>query len=382
MLLNLFRRLQETTPGEATTSPGGAPPSLEDTIAKAYDALEARGSEADQGTELPEVTEADQDPEPDAGSRARGPDGKFAKAATEVSDAGKGSDDSGAQQTPPVETPATKFADPPKSWRGPAKAEWSKVPEALRDEIYKREEDNFRGLEQYKGNAQRFEALHAVIAPHAEIFQQSGQNAIENIGGLLNLQKALYTGDDNTKLGTLLQIATNVGIKPEAIQQALANGWNQPVQDPRLDAVMKRLEQSEARFSELQRAPIMSQVESFLADPKNEFASDPAVQARMQIELMSGGAKSMQEAYDNACKLVPSVTQTLEQRKREADAKEREAKAKEDAKRKADLAAKAAKAASINVRPRGVTTGTSAKKGTLEETIGATWDAIAARGGG
>ena len=248
--------------------------------------------------------------------------------------------------------------------------------------MHRREQDFFNGLEQYRGKASHFDALHQVIAPHAEIFKASGQNAIENIGGLLNLQRALYSGDDSTKVGTLLQIASNVGIQPAALIEALQNPQSQPVQDPRYDTLSRELQETRAMLGQIQSAPVVNQVQAFLADPKNEFLGVDGVRETMQSLLNSGVAKSLQEAYDKACRLNDTVVATQKQRQAEADAKAAESKQKEEAKRKADLAAKAAKAASINVRPRGVTTGTPTKKGTLEETIGATWDAIAARQGG
>jgi hypothetical protein len=61
--------------------------------------------------------------------------------------------------------------------------------------------------------------------------------------------------------------------------------------------------------------------------------------------------------------------------KAEADRKAQAERDAAEAKRKADLAAKATRASSINVKPRGATAGPAAK-GTMDDTIGSIYDRI------
>lgn len=382
MLLNLFRRFEETNPGDMAGGGASATPSLEDTIAAQFDAIEARGSETTADESV--ADDGVQQVEKPATGRGRDATGKFTKPAA-TSDAGEaatavakpedGSDPAGATQV------ASKHPEAPKSWSNQERADWDKLPENYRAAAHRREENFFKGIEHYKGKAANFDALHSVIAPHAEIFKASGQNAVENVGALLNLQQVLYTGNEQQKLGTLLQIVRESGIKPEVLLEGLQNPQQQPAQDPRYDSLAKRLEQTEARLSEAALRPVQSEIERFFGDTKNEHLSEPGITDAMLSLITSGVAKNVQEAYDKACRLSDTVQAKVTAQKAEADRKAQAERDSAEAKRKADLAAKAQKASSMNVRTRGVTTATPTKKGTLEDTIGATFDAINARQG-
>jgi hypothetical protein len=387
--MNLFARLMHADPdlSGGTAAAAEAPASMDATLNALMDKMEAGGDETatdDAGTE-PGSDAADAGRPANTG-RARDANGKFAKpAVTATTDPGeaatavtKPADGTDPAATAPV---ASKHPEPPKSWNTEERADWEKLPENYRAAAHRREENFFKGIEQYKGKAQTFDAIDAVIRPHAEIFKLAGQNAVENVGSLLNLQQVLYTGSDDQKIATLLQVASNVGIKPELLLAGLQNPPQQPAQDPRYDTLAKRLEQTEARLSEAALKPVQTEVERFWADPKNEYLGEPGVADLMTKLITSGVATSTQEAYDKACALSDTVKAKVAAKAAEAESKAQAERAAAEAKRKADLAAKAQKASSMNVRTRGVTTGTPTKKGTLEDTIGSTFDAIAARQG-
>ncbi|HYC01624.1 MAG TPA: hypothetical protein VEC57_21010 [Candidatus Limnocylindrales bacterium] len=340
-----------------------AAPSMEDTIRSTLAEIKTRGSDDQAG-----APEASKDPEGSPG-RTRDPAGRFSKAA--APDDGKpGTPAVKAEAPAATDTPvADKFAEAPKSWKSERKAEWATLPPTVREEIHRREEDFHQGIEKYRGKAATFDTLDAVIRPHADVFQAAGQNAVENISGLLNFQRTLYNGSDAEKVYTLLQIASNVGIKPEAIVEGLNNPQRAPVQDPRYDSLLRDLQETRQIVSQVKLAPVMSQVESFMADPKNEFVGEPEVQAEMERLLKSGSVQTLQQAYDKACRLSDSVQAKVEARKREAEAKQ-----------KADLAANARKVSSINVRTRGATPAGSTAKGTMEDTIRARLAELKAEG--
>jgi hypothetical protein len=383
----MISRVMQADPDAIGSSPAAgsesSSPSIDDTIGALFDKMHAEGgSDEDEGIAAESSSEAAEEAEKTADSkpagRARDATGKFAaKQESEgenVAETGKEGAKPATDSNPETPAAATQFADAPKSWNATERAAWATIPEAARAAAHRREEDFHRGIEQYRGKAQTFDQLHAVIAPHAEIFKASGQNAVENIGGLLNLQQVLYTGSDDQKIGTLLQIASDVGIKPEVLLQELQNPRQQPAQDPRYDTLVKRQEALEARLQDAQLKPVLGQTEAFLADPKNEFASDPAIQQRMLIEFQNG-AKDLQEAYDNACWADRNVRAKIQQKTAEAERKAQAEREAVEAKRKADLAAKAKQASSINVKPRGATAGPAAK-GTMDDTIASIYDRI------
>lgn len=356
--------LESTEASTTATDVTSAAPSMEDTARAALAEIKSRGDGDDQSGAKAVAANPESSP-----SRTRDPAGKFAKAAAaDVSGASPPTDQAETPAAPNAPV-ADKFADAPKSWNAAEKAEWAAMTQGQRAAVHRREEDFHKGIDGYRGKATNFDALHAVIAPHAEVIRQSGQNAIENIGGLLSFQRTLYSGSDQEKVHTLLQIASNVGINPQAIVDGLNNPRSAPAQDPRYDTLARELQQTREMLSQVQRAPIETQISSFFADSKNEFVSDPDVQKHMQILIEGGVTKDLKVAYDKACKLSDTVQATLDARKQQEQAKQR-----------ADLAAKAAKASSINVRTRGATPAGQAAKGTMEDTARSALLEIRARG--
>lgn len=381
--MNLFSRLMQADPDAVAGSPSGeaSTPSLDHTIGALFDKMEAEGSANDP--EAHETRPGEHGQASDAtvvqkpASRTRAADGTFsAKATGEELDPAEAAKDTGPAVETKPETPAapaSQFAEAPKSWNAAERAAWANAPEAVRAAAHRREEDFHRGIEQYRGKASTFDALDAVIRPHAEIFTKRGQTAIENVGALLNLQQVLYTGDETEKFDAILHIVEQSGIKPEALLEGLQNPRQRPAQDPRYDTLVKRQEALEARIREAQTAPVLNEVEAFLADPKNEHLSEPGMTDSMLGLINSGVAKTVREAYDKACRLSDSVQAKVAATKAEADRKAQAERDAAEAKRKADLAAKATRASSINVKPRGATAG-PATKGTMDHTIGAAYD--------
>lgn len=378
--MNLFARLQHADPdtsgGAVAEIESNEPADMDATIGALFDKMQERG---DQDAEREQEESASEEPQPsEKASPSRDPSGKFSKSAPtpETGDAKPGKDATVAVTGKAEEARGvvvTQFADAPKSWNATERAAWATIPEAARAAAHRREEDFHRGIQQYREKASTFDALDAVIRPHAEILKANGQNAVENVGALLNLQQVLYSGSDDQKIGTLLQIVEQSGIKPEALIHGLQNPSARPAQDPRYDSLARELQQTRQMLSEIKVAPVMTQVESFLADPKNEFVNEPGIAQRIEIELKNG-AKDLQEAYDNACWADRNVRAKIQQKSAEAERKAQAERDAVEAKRKADLAAKARQASSINVKPKGVTAGPAAK-GTMDDTIAALYDA-------
>lgn len=372
--------------GDGGDASGGAQ-DMDSTIGALFDKLQSEGrtEPGNEGTSAESgTTEEEQDPAAEANSAARARDasGKFTKAAIETEKPLAVTPDPNDKTVKPAITPevppaqaVSKFAEAPRSWSAVEKAAWAGTPEEARAAAYRREEDFHRGIEQYRGKAGHFDALHAVISPHAEIFKQSGQNAVENISGLLNLQQVLFTGSDDQKIGTLLQIVENVGIKRDMLLAGLQNPKAQPAHDPRVDSLARETMQLRQQLSQVQQAPLLNEVQKFWADPANEYLSEPGVFDLMMQMIQSGVAANAQEAYDKACRLSDPVQAKVSAKKADAERKAQAEREAAEAKRKADQAAKAKQASSINVKPLGATAGRPAK-GTMEDTIGSIYDRL------
>ena len=66
-------------------------------------------------------------------------------------------------EAPPADA-AAELPEPPKTWRKEALEHWATIPDTVRAEILKREDDMFRGLEGYKSQANIGRAFQETLA--------------------------------------------------------------------------------------------------------------------------------------------------------------------------------------------------------------------------
>ena len=95
-----------------------------------------------------------------------------------------GTDAGTAAATPPAagtpsakegaSAPAASTLQPPKTWRPEAAAKFAALPPEVQQEVLKREEDIFKGLESYKADASIGKALKGVVQPYLQVFQSQG----------------------------------------------------------------------------------------------------------------------------------------------------------------------------------------------------------------
>lgn len=95
--------------------------------------------------------------------------------------------------------PTASTLQPPKTWRPEAAAKFATLPPEVQQEILKREEDIFKGLESYKADASIGKALKGVVQPYMHIFQAQGVDPIQQVSGLMRAHVALATGTPRAK---------------------------------------------------------------------------------------------------------------------------------------------------------------------------------------
>lgn len=107
-----------------------------------------------------------------------------------------------AQTTPTVET---KYKEPPQRFAQAAKAEWEKVPEAVRAEIDRSHRELQAGLEKYKASAERFEELAEYEKLSQEFYRQPLKETLKNYA---ELDRGL--ADPSTNLATLERLVAGM----------------------------------------------------------------------------------------------------------------------------------------------------------------------------
>lgn len=291
-----------------------------------------------------------------------------------VPDTGSDIADKGADEGSEVEVPAVVKKPAPQTWRPEAAQLWDQLPEKIQDEVLKREEDIFKGIEGYKQDAAMGKDLRNVLAPYADMYRQYNVDPRQHIGSLLGMHKMLLTGSPQDKQELVLGLAKQFGV--ELGQQTIPDYI-----DPELDKVRQELatlrREQQAYFAQTQEAKISKateEVEKFASDTKNAYFSELVNDIAELIEgsKRQGKQLSLPEAYEKAIWLNPS-TRAKEQARLQTEALEKQKK------ESAERAAKAAKATAANIRTSSKAVSDTTPTGTMDDTLQETLQQIKAR---
>jgi hypothetical protein len=319
----------------------GAPDSMEDTIRETYRELTAEPAE-----------------------RTREPNGRFART-TEMPEPVAAVDDietppeaSAAPAAPETPTEAKPWDSAPNTWKKEHAEKFATLPEDVRQEIHRREEDFHKGLSQYRDAAAFGRSVFEDVAPHFEVMRQLGGTPREVLRDVLGAWRALATGSPEQKRSTLFQLAQGYGIN---LHEATPAPHGDAAAPPELAPVLQRIERVETEIQRSQRAREEAEQAERIAQAQ-KFLSDPA-RAEMigdvfedLLALVRTGMDP-QTAYDKAIWANPTTRDKL-LAKQNAERQKREA----------EQAAAARKAAAVNVQRRG-TPPAAPKAGTMEDTI-------------
>jgi hypothetical protein len=352
---------------DASAAPidSAAPTSIEDTIRTAYRAQqkaapvvdEQKTGEAPDGAEV--VAEPPK-PRTNAAGRLIDANGRFVKKdGTVVATEAEADVAPVVEQETAAVVAESQFKEPPKSWTTEEKAEWEKYPENLRAAVHRREDNFHKGIQQYRQFADIGTSLHKVIEPYGKMIVDAGHTAPALIGDLLRMQKVMTTGSQEERVATALDILRNSGVNIESLTQA---AQQQPAVDPNIYALQRELQQLKGELQgqsqqriQAEQAETQAEIDRFSKDGKHEDFN--AVALDMSALLSQGRASNLQDAYDKAVWANPETRAKLLQ-KQEQD----------KARRQADEAAAARKAAGANVQRRG-TPPAPVTAGTMDDTI-------------
>ena len=256
--------------------------------------------------------------------------------------------------------PTASTLQPPKTWRPEAAAKFATLPPEVQQEILKREEDIFKGLESYKADASIGKALKGIVQPYMQVFQAQGIDPLQQVSGLMRAHVALSTGTPEQKQQFFQHLAKEYGVEL---------GMEAPYIDPQVAGLQKQLAELQSRLNGREQQEI-AEARSKLQAEIDAFASDPAHQYFDEVAndiaglLRSGAAKDLKDAYDKAIWANP-ITRAKEQARLTAEA---EAKAKAEA---AERAKQARKATGANVKSSAKAASGTAPLGSIDDTLNA-----------
>lgn len=261
-----------------------------------------------------------------------------------------------------------------RTWRGEAASEFAKLPPVVQQEILKREEDIFKGIEGYKEAAAFGNSLKQVLDPYLPTLQQYGIQPAAQVADMMQAHYTLAFGSPEQKVALIQQVAKDYGVDLRGLSLPLDGAYVDPqVQDlqNQLKQLQSQMSQSQRAQTEAKRAEIERNVSAFASDPKNvyfeELANDIA------HLLRTGAEKTVEAAYEKAMWMNPAV-RAKELTRQQADKAEAERKAA------AEKAEAARKATAANVRTKAKSGSAATPLGSMDDTLTETLAGIRGRG--
>ena len=258
----------------------------------------------------------------------------------------------------------------PKTWKPEFAQEWETASENLRREALRREEDFYKGIEQYKQHAEYGQRYNKLLSNYLPVFERHGiqhEQVDQLLGNLMQAQFTLAMGTPEQKLELLRGLVEEYQIDPKTLLPA--EGAAQP--DPALAAFQQKLATIESHLTQREQAELAARQEAAakevkaFADAHEDFN---VVGPQVAMLLKSHPKLTLEEAYEQALWLNPTTRE-------KAIKKQAEAKAEAERKR----AEEAVKASQGSVRTPSRSASVTAPKGTMEDTMRETLAAIKQR---
>lgn len=264
---------------------------------------------------------------------------------------------------------ATGQVEAPKTWKPEAAAEWSKVPPLVQQEILKREQDMFTGLETYKVAADFGKTVHSILNPYAEGIRSRGGDPIDHVHKILEADRILSTASDEEKVEHFMALARSYGVNFQADDVSFEDTTVKELRQT-VASLQSRLDNQDKTAQNAHRLQIEKEVKAFESDPKNIYFNELGNDIARLIS--TGVATSLQEAYDKAVWTNP-ITRDKEIQRQQ---KEREEKSKAEA---AKQVTKAKTLTSLNVKATRTGKSGTAPTRTIDDTLRAKLEEIKSR---
>lgn len=279
----------------------------------------------------------------------------------------------------PAEEPAVEEVAPPATWTAETKEMFSGLDPAIQQEVLKREKDFATGIQKNSEAAKSNEAYEQVIAPYKAMIAAEGGTPQRAVADLLNTAYQLRTGTPEQKAQLILSLANQFGAD---LSQTSPQEETDEYTDPDIQKLNQRLDtlqqttQSQIQANQNQQIQSMQQQINDFRTETNEDGTlkhehFEKVAPHMSALLTNNLVKDMEQAYNESLKLVPELHETMVQQKVKESEAARVAK-------ETDAAEKAKKAQGLQLKDE-ATDIVTPKDGTMEDDLGAAYDAAEAK---
>ena len=235
---------------------------------------------------------------------------------------------------------------PPSSMSVEGKAKFASLEEPIRKEILRLDANFHKGIEQYKADAGTGKEFHQIAQPYMAMIQAEGGTPAGAFRDLLNTAYQLRQNPQAVVKALAQQYGVTLAAAPAEDEQGQVSPEIAELRQQLADLKSGLTQGEQAQQQELRRSAD-EQLAKFASDSKNVYYND--VRNDMAGLIQSGLAKDIQDAYDKACRMNPTISATLTQQAADKAEKERIAKAK--------LKSANAKTAAFDVSGSGATSG-------------------------
>lgn len=212
-------------------------------------------------------------------------------------------------KSPAIEVVA-KEIPAPAAWKNEHKAKWNDLPQDIREEISRREDEVHKGFTKLDEDRNLGKQIKEVVTPYLATIRAEGGTPVTAVADLLNTAHVLRTGDPLSKARMVQNVIKQFGIDLSLVQ------GNQQQIDPTVTALQQQLaqinyerEQEKLLQRQEQDGTVNAIIEEFAANPANIYYAQ--VKPQMAALLKASLATDLQDAYDKAVKLDPSISQII-----------------------------------------------------------------------
>jgi len=201
----------------------------------------------------------------------------------------------------------------PASWRKESKDTWNQLPLSARQEVYRRETEINRTLNDTAQARQFTEQFNQVVSPYLARIRSAGTGPMEAVEALMKADYTLATAPRGKRAEFMASLITNYDIDIDALSEALAGKPQQQSQQNAAPDIERMIEQRVQQalaplYQERQQAALQSQqqvfqtVESMSLNPNYQYFDELREDMADLIELSArrGIDITLEQAYDKA----------------------------------------------------------------------------------
>lgn len=208
----------------------------------------------------------------------------------------------------------------PQSWKPDAREKWAALPPEVQREVARREKDTATVLQEASSAKKWATDFQQAVAPYEAMIRAEGSDPIRAAANLFQTAAALRTAPPAHKAQLVAQMVRAYGIPIDALDAALTGQPQQggqqqgQYQDPRVDQLLRSIEQARNQRSQSVQSQAQQEAESFAA--KSEFFEDVREDVADLLEMAArrGVALTLDAAYNRAVQMNPEASKVLRQR--------------------------------------------------------------------